>query len=133
MTVPKHPSQRRNRAKSAPWPKLTTNPHIEFEVPQPPEDWTEYAKEFYWTMWSSPMAATYTLADLPAIRLLVSLADAINDGLRSGPKMAEFRQLSDRYGLSPMARRHLHFEIEKANPDLPKDYSPGERWLRAAG
>lgn len=93
------------------------------------------------TVWASPMAAMWVEADLPALLRLAQLQDlttreltgwthrplrvgdleldeetmvvrvTLAGALVSATLLAEMRQLEDRLGLSPMARRRLQWEI----------------------
>jgi hypothetical protein len=85
------------------------------------------------------MAVLYLDADVPALLRLVRLMEAFWEGDFSAPVLAEIRQLEDRLGLSPLARRRLQFEIDLTNRVLGRDGSgdvalpdaEDERWLRA--
>lgn len=80
------------------------------------------------------MAAVYVDADVTALVRLTRLVQlSYAENLR-GDVLAEIRQLEDRFGLSPLSRRRLMFEIDRATTgvtsntaDPPED---DERWLR---
>jgi hypothetical protein len=101
-------------------------------------------------IWTSPMAVTFTKADEYALTRLCSLVDrrdrveagdpevfaaAAVDGevtvIRSFDGDAEIRQLEDRYGLSPLSRRKLQWEIAEAEEQQPERAPAQVRRLRA--
>jgi hypothetical protein len=60
------------------------------------------------------MATTYLPADrFPLIRL-ARLVDQCGRGEATAAALGEVRQLEDRFGLSPLARRRLQWEIAQA-------------------
>jgi len=111
------------------------------------------AQRYWETLWSSPMAVTFVDADIQALTRLVSLVDdraraESADGLLeivedyNGNEVqvivgrfagdAEIRQLEDRYGVSPAARRRLQWEVSKGEVvDHPTRQTGRERKLRA--
>jgi hypothetical protein len=79
------------------------------------------------------MAAVWLAADVPG---LVRLAELVDLGHREGATpiaaMSEIRALEDRYGLSPLARRRLQWEVEQASGTQEQMSKEDEsRWLRA--
>lgn len=66
--------------------------------------------------WASPMALMWSEFDAPQLeRLLVLTAESWAGA--SSAMLAEIRQMEDRFGLSPQARRKLYWRIEGV--DLP--------------
>jgi hypothetical protein len=138
---PKHPSQRRRRNAQ---PKVTQLPADGRQEPAPPlprwlvpdgeggeleVTYLASTRDWWETVWASPMAAVYEDADVPALVRCARLIDT--DTRKPDPKLgAEIRQLEDRYGLSPKARRHLQWEIvtaEQAAADAKDDEPPAPR------
>lgn len=69
------------------------------------------ARELWRKWWSSPMALMWAVDDAHVLqRLLVLTAKAW--GGASSAEMSEIRQLEDRFGLNPKARRSLYWKIE---------------------
>jgi hypothetical protein len=60
------------------------------------------------------MATAYTDADVPALIRLARFIDLDCRGTADGTVRTEIRQLEDRFGLSPLARRRLEWEIKQA-------------------
>jgi hypothetical protein len=78
------------------------------------------------------MSALWLEADVPSLVRLASLVDLADSGDMAPQVLAEIRQLEDRFGLSPLARRRLQWELEQAAAaeDGPAVNQEG-RWLRA--
>lgn len=60
------------------------------------------------------MAAVYLDADVAGLARLARLVDRETCGEASASVLAEIRQLEANFGLSPMARRRLEWEVEQA-------------------
>jgi hypothetical protein len=128
-------------------------------------------RSWWRTVWASPMASRWTPADEPALVRLAHLKDLTDRELRgwtvrmqvgdlehdenrpglvrvvlagamvSVQLLAEMRQLEDRLGLTPMARRRLGWELpgeddQAASADAPPDELAAarrERFTRASG
>jgi hypothetical protein len=131
----KPPGQRRRRnAGQSQWQELPAEGR-KGEIPKP---WTgrqlgDVATRYWETLWSSPMAVTFIDADIQPLTRLAVLVDD-RDRSESGAGLieivegnyagevevvvgkfagdAEIRQLEDRYGVSPKARRALQWEIK---------------------
>lgn len=151
--TPKPPGARRRRnTGQSEWQQLPAEGR-RGKAPEPRTDRVlgEIAKQYWETLWSSPMAVTFTDADIqPLTRLAVLVDDRARaesaDGLLEivedyhGNEVevivgrfaadGEIRQLEDRYGISPLARRRLQWEVSKADVvEMPK--RQGSRQLRA--
>lgn len=75
-----------------------------------------WARKLWATWWSSPMALMWSEFDRPQIeRLLILTARARSGASAFG--ISEIRQLEDRFGLNPTARRRLYWRIQGV--DLP--------------
>ena len=72
-------------------------------LPQPPDGLTT-ASEAAWRVWmTSWIAANWTPADLPGLRLLIRLYDRIERG--EFQRASELRLWMDTYGLTPKGRQ----------------------------
>ena len=90
-------------------------------------------RDYWQTIWASPMAMAWLDADVPALVRLAMLMELVSQGDASAAELGEIRQLEDRFGLSPLARRRLQWEIDQA-AGVKADEGPVEqegRWLRA--
>jgi len=78
------------------------------------------------------MAALWLEADVPSLVRLAALVDLADSGDMAPQVLAEIRQLEDRFGLSPLARRRLQWELEQAAAAEAEPPANQEgRWLRA--
>lgn len=113
---PKHPSTRARRNKTSTNATLTT----EHDVKQPPlpkgVEWHPMTTAWWRDIWKSPMAPEFLKADVHGLFQLALLTNdfwlAETPSARSA-LAAEMRQQGQRYGLSPIDRRRLQWEVEK--------------------
>lgn len=72
--------------------------------------WNDLTLAWWETIWASPMADEWVDADVPG---LVALAFLVDEFWRTGNREihAEIRQASREYGLSPLSRRSLQWEV----------------------
>lgn len=75
-----------------------------------PETWRDLTITWWSTIWDSPMAAEWVDADVPG---LVALAFLVDEFWRTGNReiAAEIRMQQREYGLSPLSRRTLQWEV----------------------
>ena len=97
-------------------------------------DASESTVEWWATVWASPMASAWLPSDVPVLRRLAVLLEAVMVEPKMG-LLQEIRHLEDRFGLSPLARTRLQWEPEREVSAV----QPGEaaraqsdRWLRSA-
>lgn len=80
--------------------------------------WHAMATDLWREVWGSPMAAEYLDADVPGLYVLAALTDAYWKGIDQGKigkeLAAEIRLQRIDYGLTPIARRRLQWEVERA-------------------
>ncbi len=85
-------------------------------------------------VWASPMAHAWLDADVPGLVRLAGLMERSRAGVDTPlTVLTEIRALEDRYGLSPMARRRLQWEVEQAGGSVSPapEKEDASRWLRA--
>lgn len=129
--TPKDPSllARRNKVTT----KATLSLVTDVEAPALPDrideegqpvTWHQMAVDFWDEVWTSPMAAEYLDADVPGLFILAALTDAYWKGLEAGrvgkELAAEIRLQRIDYGLTPIARRRLQWEVERAEEVVDK-------------
>ena len=81
------------------------------------------------------MAAAWVDADVPGLVRLTRLVDLTARGDDRAQVLSEIRQLEDRFGLSPLARRRLQWEIDQistASVETGENDPEDARWLRLA-
>jgi hypothetical protein len=92
---------------------------VDGEYTQVFRPWHPMAVEFWCEVWSSPMAAEYLDADVPGLHVLLALTDSYWSGVDQGKAMkdlaGEIRLQRVDYGLTPIARRRLQWEVERAD------------------
>jgi hypothetical protein len=125
---PKPPSQRRRRNKAASVVKLPTSSRP--TKPPAPKGLSPAARSWWKTVWQSPLAAAYIEADVPALARLAGLIDRVHRGEEGSRLLGEIRALEDRFGLSPLARRRLQWELQTAESEKPARADQEGRWLR---
>lgn len=123
--TPKHPAARarRNKAKTRAKLSLAPNGIQPPELPVRRDDdgnvipWHPMAEDFWREVWESPMAAEYLDADVPGLFILAHLTDSYWKGVDKGQVgkelAAEIRLQRIDYGLTPIARRRLEWEVER--------------------
>jgi len=93
-----------------------------------PHPWHALTLEFWQEVWASPMAAEYIAADVPGLTLLATLVDRFHYGAHE--LAAEIRLQRQCFGLTPLDRRRLQWEIgraEEAERKRPKSGQPAEQ------
>lgn len=103
--------QRRNRTTTAATVEATPASRIDLPIPAPHAMTTRWWE----IIWGSPIAAEWVDADVPG---LVELAQLLDDFWKADaanrPKVhAEVRLASREFGLSPMSRRGLQWEVKR--------------------
>lgn len=106
--------QRRNKATTA--TTLPMDPGV--TAPPPPPGLGKRATEWWIRAWASPMAREWLSSDIPGLELVAELWDGLykSDTPSLKVKLAgEIRLQEARFGLSPMDRRRLQYEIERGD------------------
>jgi hypothetical protein len=111
--VPKHPSTRARRNKVAGARQLRAVEDL--EVPSLPEgDWHGLTEIWWHDIWASPMAPEFDQSDVHGLYLLATLVDQFwNDPSTS--LAAEIRLQRQCFGLTPIDRRRLQWEIDRGD------------------
>lgn len=120
---PKDPSTRRARNKHSTFTVLHPQDEADVEVPTlPPRQdkkrWLVKTLAFWTDLWHSPMAPEYTEADIHGLYDLAVLVDDFNraESVHERVKLsAEIRMIRQAYGLSPMDRRRLQWQIDQGD------------------
>ncbi len=113
--LPKDPSVRARRNRSTTKAVLSRD-RVVAAPGLPDREWSPATRAWWADVWASPMAGEFDASDLHGLLMLAVLVDdfwlAESPSLRS--KLAgEIRQQSQRFGLSPIDRRRLQWEIER--------------------
>jgi hypothetical protein len=108
------------------------------EVPPLPADreWHPETLRKWDRIWKSPISAIWIDVDVLALERWADLLDLVHTGRDKQFTHQEIRMLEDRFGLSPLARRRLQWEIDAVEKTVaPKvDLKKRDaRVLRAVG
>jgi hypothetical protein len=77
------------------------------------------------------MAAMWVESDVFGLERLAGILEMASQGAASASLLAEARQLDDRFGLSPLARRRLQWQLAgETAVDAGEAVGQEERWLR---
>lgn len=110
--IPKRNPARRNRTST----RATLSAVHDVEAPPLPRDrtWHPQTREFWADVWASPMAPEYDDSDKHGLFILAVLVD----GFWEKPHWtaaAEIRLQRQCFGLTPIDRRRLQWEIERGD------------------
>lgn len=115
--APKHSSTRARRNKTSTAATLRIDPTV--KAPSLPDrSWHPMTQAWWSDVWSSPMAPEFDDSDRHGLFALAMLVDDFwaSDTARERRDLAaEIRQQGQRFGLSPIDRRRLQWEIERAD------------------
>jgi len=113
--IPKPPELRQRRNKTSTRAVLAPEGEAQ-KIQAPPlpsgRAWSQMTRSWWGDVWASPMAPEFLKADVHGLFLLAQLVDEF--WLEpSTPLAAEIRMQSQRFGLSPIDRRRLQWEVAK--------------------
>jgi hypothetical protein len=102
------------------------------ELPALPkkEKWHRMVRQWWRSVWKSPMASEYLAADTEALFMLARLHQDFWTALDSKGRQAaaaEIRQQGVRFGLSPIDRRRLQWEVEKGDQAVERTTTRRQR------
>lgn len=119
----KDPSVRARRNKSTTKATLT----VDHDVKAPPLpkgiDWHAMTRAWWKDIWASPMAPEFDKSDNHGLFQLAMITNDFWNAETPGQRTslaAEMRQQAIRYGLSPIDRRRLQWEIEKSEDAMAR-------------
>jgi hypothetical protein len=113
----KPPGQRRRRnLNQTQWRTLPREGRKGRAPGLPDGDWLPSTLVWWREIWASPMATAWTAADRGGLERLATLKDEWDRGGAPVSMLIAIQRLEDRFGLSPEARKRLHWQIEPAEP-----------------
>ena len=119
---PKHPSTRARRNKTS--TNATLKADAAIVAPElPAHDWHPMTLQWWRDLWASPMAPEYDESDRHGLFKLAMLQDdfwTAETAKERKEASAEIRLQEQRFGLSPIDRRRLQWEIEKSEEAVEK-------------
>lgn len=114
--APKDASTRARRNKTS--TNATLNSNAAIVAPElPPHDWHSMTLAWWRDLWASPMAPEYDNSDRHGLFKLAMLQNDFwmaETAKERKEAAAEIRLQEQRFGLSPIDRRRLQWEIEKS-------------------
>ncbi|WP_031467106.1 hypothetical protein [Sciscionella sediminilitoris] len=116
---PKPTATRQRRNKTSTAAKLSADHGLTApELPPREQGWHALTLTWWVDVWASPMAPEFTESDVHGLLMLAALHDDYWTAPASKPRdrafiAAEIRLQEQRFGLSPIDRRRLQWEIEK--------------------
>jgi hypothetical protein len=139
--TPKDPTLRARRNRTATAAKLSLVPPVDGEEPEveamraslPPRrveqedgsyleaEWHPRAVSLWEELWASPMRGEYLDADVEGLYVLVAMTDAFWRRFEAGQVSGanelgkELRLQRQQYGLDPIARRRLQWEVDRGD------------------
>jgi hypothetical protein len=114
--VPKRSQTRQRRNRASTGTTLTASTAQKPELP--PQFAHPFTRRWWDTIWASPMVEEWVDADVPGLLVVASLVE--NFWQTADPKVAaEIRMQSREYGLSPLSRRSLQWEIKRVEAARP--------------
>lgn len=113
--APKHASVRARRNKSSTGAKLSSVHAVKAPaLPNRPDGWHDMTAAWWADVWASPMAPEYDDSDRHGLFLLAVLVDSF--WVEPSKEIAaEIRLQRQCFGLTPIDRRRLQWEIERTD------------------
>lgn len=127
---PAHLRQRTNKKST----HATIEPPADVKVPPLPKvkgPWSALTKGWWARVWASPMASQYLETDVDGLGRLAMLVNRFYEKPHQ-LLLAEIRQQEARFGLSPLDRSRLQWQIAQADQAEQKR-KPAEQPKRASG
>ena len=118
MGPPPKPAAARRRRNVAPGATTLRAIDGRKRIPKLPFEVTEPTAAWWKAIWTSPMAPEWDSSDIHGLHLLARLVDEAwkADSLSALKEaMTEIRLQSQRFGLSPLDRRRLQWEIDRGD------------------
>ncbi|MEJ7873550.1 MAG: hypothetical protein WKF67_14935 [Rubrobacteraceae bacterium] len=119
--APKDPGLRARRNKTA--TKAVLHPGGAQAPPLPEREWSPMTTAWWADVWASPMGPEYDESDKHGLFMLALLVDDFwgTETTDTRSRLAgEIRQQSQRFGLSPLDRMRLQWEIERTEEAVAK-------------
>jgi hypothetical protein len=127
--APKSAATRQRTNRTATATTLEAGPATRIDLPAMVMPWHDQTLAWWETVWASPMVAEWVDADVPGLVALAVLVDAFwtSDPADAAKIHAEIRMASREFGLSPLSRRTLQWEIKRLAAPAPAATAPVRR------
>lgn len=133
---PAHMRQRRNRKAGAAVLTAPENPRVPELTSPDGREWHPMTLRWWERVWESPMANEYLPSDVDGLERLAVLVDDFYLATSASNRkelLQEIRLQEARFGLSPVDRSRLQWEIEKGEQAARKRQPPKEPATEPAG
>jgi hypothetical protein len=117
--IPKPAGTRQRRNKSSTHTQLQMVHDVEAPPLPADREWHPLTLEYWRDIWASPMAPEYDSSDLHGLWVLAALVDEFWNH-PTQPIAAEIRLQRQCFGLSPIDRRRLQWEIDRGDSAAAK-------------
>jgi len=131
--APKPAALRQRRNKTSTNTTLRTDTRVVMpDLPERPEGWLALTEQWWRDLWSSPMAPEYHSSDVHGLLIVAALRDSF---WRDPSKelAGELRLQHREFGLTPLSRRQLQWEIERAEDAQERGKQRRQRQTPAEG
>lgn len=128
---PKHSAQRRRRNAAPEVTKIDASARV--AAPPMPPGLDDRAAEWWAELWAEPIASVWEKCDHGAIARLCRYRSLDERDEATSTQISQMTIIEDRLGLTPMARRRLQYEFDKAagaTASAPAAPAMDERFLR---
>lgn len=125
--TPKAPGQRvRRNLEQSKWRTLPAGGRAGDAPPLPSKKpaWLKATREWWTTVWASPMATAYEDADVEGLTRLARLKDEFDRGALPVSALSAIQTLEDRYGLNPKSRQQMLWQIERGDEAPARQQRP---------
>ena len=122
---PKLPATRARQNRTATLATIESGPATRPEVDT--AGWHPNTIRWWETIWASPLSAEWVQADMPALLRLAALESRFWNAQDTGEAVrahSEIRMGSMQFGLTPMSRRALQWEVKRVEQATSPTVSP---------
>lgn len=128
--APKDPKTRQRRNKAPTAAKLESDHNVKAPLLPKSRSWDKQTRDWWKDIWASPMAPEFLKADSHGLFALAVLVDDFWTSQSRKERrelMAEIRQQRQCFGLTPIDRRRLQWEVGKVEEAEKKRRKPSPK------
>lgn len=127
--APKPAAQRQRKNRTTTAAVLEAGAALRITLPERNPDWHPMTRSWWAVIWASPMTGEWVDADTPGLLALARLVDAFwsAEAGDAAKIHAEIRMASREFGLSPLSRRSLQWEVKRVTSPVRPAPAPAPR------